>query len=55
MSKKPPELPIDLCANKIEVNIAIKIKIDPTTGLWYVKDIKMSHEEFIPKSEAKSH
>lgn len=43
--------PNDLCKDKVEVNVAIKIKVDPKTGLWYLKDVKMSHEEFVPKSE----
>lgn len=40
-------MPSDLCKDKIEVNVAFKIKIDPKTGSWYLKDVKMAHAEFI--------
>ena len=37
----------DLCSDKIEANIAIQIKFSPKTGQWYVKSVKMAHEEFV--------
>ena len=36
----------DKCKDKIEINIAFKIKVDPKTGLWYLTDTKTSHKEF---------
>jgi len=36
----------DCCDDKIEINVAFKIKVDPKTGHWYVKDVKMAHSEF---------
>ena len=33
----------DNCKDKIEINVAFKIKVDPKTKQWYLKDVKMSH------------
>ena len=34
-----------LCSNKIECNLMIKIKVDPEKKMWYVKSVKMAHDE----------
>lgn len=50
------DLPIsDLtCIDKISANIAIQIKFDPKTLNWYIKDVKMSHAEFLDSAKLKS-
>jgi len=32
------------CSDKIEINVAFQIKVDPKTGLWYLKELKLAHE-----------
>lgn len=35
----------NLCSNKIECNLQVKIKVDPDTKMWYVKSVKMAHDD----------
>ena len=42
------------CIDKISANIAIQIKFDPKTLNWYIKDMKLSHAEFLDSAKLKS-
>ena len=42
------------CIDKISANIAIQIKFDPKTLNWYIKDVRMSHAEFLDSAKLKS-
>lgn len=33
------------CSDKIEINVSLQIKVDPKTGMWYLKHVKLAHEE----------
>jgi len=36
---------MELCSNKTEINFRVKIKVDPVTGYWYVKETQSSHND----------
>ncbi len=42
------------CIDKISANIAIQIRFDPKTLNWYIKDMKLSHTEFLDSAKLKS-
>jgi hypothetical protein len=42
------------CIDKISANIAIQIKFDPKTLNWYIKEMKLSHAEFLDSAKLKS-
>ena len=29
----------------MEINLAVKIKVDPDKKMWYVKSVRMAHED----------
>jgi len=42
------------CVDKISANISIEIKFDPITLNWYIKEMKLSHAEFLDSAKLKS-
>jgi len=53
-TKRKPEKTNITCIDKISANIAIQIKFDPITNNWYIKDMKLSHAEFLDSAKLKS-
>ena len=42
------------CIDKISANIAIELKFDPLTLNWYLKDMQLSHVQFLDRDKLKS-